>query len=183
MIEFLYNFDFTLSYIPGKGNMVADALSRKGRTEVAMREWKLVEQLASLHLEPVEHAGTVVLSTLVASSDLYRRVKEGQLGDIECEMLRAQIEAHEISEDWTEGPEHELAFRGCLVVAATTREEVMRDFHHSRLAVHLGGTKMYHAVRTHFWWTGLKRDVATFVARCLTCQQVKAEHQRPAGQL
>ena len=26
----------------------------------------------------------------------------------------------------------------------------------------------------------MKKDVAEFVARCLTCQQVKAEHQRPA---
>ena len=29
----------------------------------------------------------------------------------------------------------------------------------------------------------MKRDVAIFVPRCLTCQQVKAEHQRPAGEL
>lgn len=29
----------------------------------------------------------------------------------------------------------------------------------------------------------MKRDVAEFVARCLTCQQVKAEHQCPAGLL
>ena len=29
----------------------------------------------------------------------------------------------------------------------------------------------------------MKRDVADFVSRCLTCQQVKAEHQRPAGTL
>ena len=29
----------------------------------------------------------------------------------------------------------------------------------------------------------MKRDVAEFVARCLTCQQVKAEHQKPAGML
>ena len=29
----------------------------------------------------------------------------------------------------------------------------------------------------------MKREVAEFVARCLICQQVKAEHQRPAGLL
>ena len=27
----------------------------------------------------------------------------------------------------------------------------------------------------------MKRDIAEFVARCLVCQQVKAEHQRPPG--
>ena len=29
----------------------------------------------------------------------------------------------------------------------------------------------------------MKKDIADFVARCLVCQQVKAEHQRPAGLL
>ena len=29
----------------------------------------------------------------------------------------------------------------------------------------------------------MKREITEFVARCLVCQQVKAEHQRPAGLL
>ena len=29
----------------------------------------------------------------------------------------------------------------------------------------------------------MKRDVVEYVAKCLTCQQVKAEHQRSAGLL
>ena len=29
----------------------------------------------------------------------------------------------------------------------------------------------------------MKREIAEYVSRCLTCQQVKAEHQRPAGLL
>ena len=29
----------------------------------------------------------------------------------------------------------------------------------------------------------MKRDVVKYVARSLTCQQVKAEHQRPSGML
>ena len=29
----------------------------------------------------------------------------------------------------------------------------------------------------------MKRDIADFVSKCLTCQQVKLEHQRPSGLL
>ena len=29
----------------------------------------------------------------------------------------------------------------------------------------------------------MKRDIAEFVSKCLTCQQVKIEHQRPSGLL
>ncbi|KAL0361723.1 UNVERIFIED_CONTAM: hypothetical protein Sradi_3856800 [Sesamum radiatum] len=35
-------------------------------------------------------------------------------------------------------------------------------------------------LRPYYWWPTMKKDVAEFVARCLTCQQVKAEHQAPA---
>ncbi|GKF19641.1 retrotransposable element Tf2 [Tanacetum coccineum] len=38
-------------------------------------------------------------------------------------------------------------------------------------------------LKQHFWWSGMKRDVATFVSKCLTCQQVKIEHQRASGLL
>nr|GFC98808.1 putative reverse transcriptase domain-containing protein [Tanacetum cinerariifolium] len=42
---------------------------------------------------------------------------------------------------------------------------------------------MYHDLKQHFWWSGMKRDVATFVSRCLMCQQVKIKHQRASGLL
>ncbi|KAL0421149.1 UNVERIFIED_CONTAM: Retrovirus-related Pol polyprotein from transposon, partial [Sesamum latifolium] len=44
-------------------------------------------------------------------------------------------------------------------------------------------TKMYRDLRPYYWWPTMKKDVAEFVAKCLTCQQVKAEHQAPAGKL
>ena len=49
--------------------------------------------------------------------------------------------------------------------------------------MHPGSTKMYQDLKEKFWWSGLKRDVAKYVSICLTCQRVKAEHQRPGGVL
>jgi hypothetical protein len=42
---------------------------------------------------------------------------------------------------------------------------------------------MYLDLKERYWWVGLKRDVAEYVAICDTCQRVKAEHRRPAGLL
>ena len=63
------------------------------------------------------------------------------------------------------------------------REEILREFHCSQFFVHPGGTKMYHDLRCQCYWSGMKRRVRDFVQRCLTCQQVKVEHQKPVGLL
>ncbi|GJZ51540.1 putative reverse transcriptase domain-containing protein [Tanacetum coccineum] len=34
-----------------------------------------------------------------------------------------------------------------------------------------------------YWWPEMKKDVAVYVSKCLTCLKVKAEHQRPSGLL
>ena len=66
---------------------------------------------------------------------------------------------------------------------AHLREEILQEFQCSHFAAHLGGTKMYRDLRRQYYWSGMKKNVRDFVRRCLTCQQVKAEHQRPAGLL
>ena len=55
--------------------------------------------------------------------------------------------------------------------------------HFVAYSVHLGATKMYHSIRDLYWWDVLKKDVADYNAKYLTCQQVKAEHQKPSGKL
>ena len=68
-------------------------------------------------------------------------------------------------------------------VVIDLREEILKEFHYSRFDVHPGGTKMYKDLRCLYYWSGMKRHVGDLVQRCLTCQQVMAEHQRPAGLL
>ena len=43
--------------------------------------------------------------------------------------------------------------------------------------------KMYYDLRSEYWWPGMKRDIARYVEQCVTCSQVKAEHQKPYGSL
>ena len=66
---------------------------------------------------------------------------------------------------------------------AKLREEILQEFHCSRFSVHPGGTKMYHDLHRQYYWSEINRHIGDFVRRCLTCQQIKVEHQRPAGLL
>ncbi|GJY96414.1 putative reverse transcriptase domain-containing protein [Tanacetum coccineum] len=63
------------------------------------------------------------------------------------------------------------------------RTLIMDEAHKSKYSVHLGADKMYYDLRDRDWWPGMKKDIAEYVSKCLTCLKVKAEHQRPSGLL
>ena len=76
-----------------------------------------------------------------------------------------------------------VKLRGRLYVPSLVRVELLVEGHRSHFAIHLGSTKMYQNLKRHFWWPGMKKHIATFVSQCLTCQQIKAEYQRPSSLL
>ena len=61
--------------------------------------------------------------------------------------------------------------RLCVPDVGEVRREIMEEAHSSAYAMHPGSTKICHTLKEHY------------VSRCLTCQQVKAEHQKPVGLL
>ncbi|GJU18305.1 putative reverse transcriptase domain-containing protein [Tanacetum coccineum] len=63
------------------------------------------------------------------------------------------------------------------------RKMIMDEAHAMRYFILPGADKMYHDLRDMYWWSGMKRDIATYVSKCLTCSKVKAEHQRPLSLL
>ncbi|WRX28968.1 Integrase [Theobroma cacao] len=73
--------------------------------------------------------------------------------------------------------------RVCVPEGNQLRQAIMEEAHSSAYALHPGSTKMYRTIRENYWWPGMKRDVAEFIAKCLVCQQVKAKHQRPTSTL
>ncbi|GKA04167.1 putative reverse transcriptase domain-containing protein [Tanacetum coccineum] len=63
------------------------------------------------------------------------------------------------------------------------RTLIMEEAHKSKYLVHPGADKMYYDLRDMYWWPCIKKDIALWVSKCLTCSKVKAEHQRPSGLL
>ena len=73
--------------------------------------------------------------------------------------------------------------RMCVPEYGGLKRDVIGEAHSSSYAMHPGSTKMYKTLKEHYWWNGMKKEIASFVSSCLTCQQVKAEHQRPMGKI
>jgi hypothetical protein len=57
------------------------------------------------------------------------------------------------------------------------KAKILREAHESAYSIHPGRIKMYHDLKATYWWYGMKRDVAEYLALCDTYQRVKVEHQ------
>ena len=73
--------------------------------------------------------------------------------------------------------------RMCVSEYGELKRDIMAEAHSSSYAIHPSSTKMYKTLKEHYWWNGMKKEIASFVSKCLTYQQVKAEHQRPLGKI
>ena len=67
--------------------------------------------------------------------------------------IRDQVQSGIGDEGWTVHINGSLQYRGWVVVPQLTdlREEILREFHCSRFAVHPGGTKMYQDLRRQYY--------------------------------
>ncbi|GJW57258.1 retrotransposon protein, putative, ty3-gypsy subclass [Tanacetum coccineum] len=63
------------------------------------------------------------------------------------------------------------------------RTLIMDEAHKSKYSVHPGADKLYYDLKDMYWWPGMKKCIALYVSKCLTCSKIKAEHQRPFGLL
>jgi hypothetical protein len=66
--------------------------------------------------------------------------------------------------------------RLCVPEDQAIRQEILHEAHELDYSIHPSSTKMYLDLKEKYWWVGLKRDVAEYVALCDTCQRVKTEH-------
>ncbi|KAK9079891.1 hypothetical protein SSX86_001564 [Deinandra increscens subsp. villosa] len=161
-LETIKDYDCEIHYHPGKANVVADALSRKGDyTPIRVRSMKLV-----------------------VTSDLITKIKEAQVEAIKSENQRKERIVGQVKNLVEEESGIKTRFGRIWVPNACEVKNLLLDeAHKSRYSIHPGATKMYHDLKHDYWWPGMKRDIVKYVGKCLTCSQVKAEHQKPYGKL
>jgi hypothetical protein len=183
-LELIKDYDLDIQYHPGKANVVADALSRKGQVNsitAYLMPQELCWEMEQLNLGMVNNTEATVMEV---ESTLEQEIRKGQESDEKIKEIKTQISLGK-APDFTEDEKGTVWFkkRICVPKVEHLRQLILSEAHDSAYSIHPRSTKMYQDLKEKYWWYGLKRDVATHVALCDVCQRVKAEHQRPAGLL
>ena len=181
-LELIKYYDLEVHYHPGKANVVADALSHRSYANMACVSQLpkgLCEDLAWLNLSIV--ANTMELEV---EPTLESEIRKGQLEDediidiVECIVI-SKAPSFRMDDQGTVW----YGKRICVPISKSIKDKILSEAHNSAYSIHPGSTKMYLDLKEKYWWYGLKRDVAEYVAIFDTCRRVKVEHQRPAGLL
>ncbi|KAK4389603.1 Transposon Ty3-G Gag-Pol polyprotein [Sesamum angolense] len=170
-----------------KGNVVADALSRKSSNTLASlgsHNQTLLLEMRSMNTKLEVDQVAVLLAALQLKPDFVDHIKEAQTRDPFLLRMREKLK---------QGKNSNFSVRvdGVIVNGERVgvpdvnglRKKILQETHNAPYAMHPSTTKMYRNLKPYYWWQTMKKDVAEFVAKCMTCQQVKAEHQAPAGKL
>nr|GEX48405.1 putative reverse transcriptase domain-containing protein [Tanacetum cinerariifolium] len=149
-----------------QANVVADALSRKER------------------IEPLRVRALVMTIGL----DLPKQILEAQIETLKPENLKNEDVGGMIRKDI---PKEKLEPRAdgtlCLnggswlPCYSDLKSVIMHQSHKSKYSIHPGFDMMYQDIKKLYRWPNMKANIATYVSKCLTCERVKAEHQRPSG--
>jgi len=154
--------------------VVADALSRKPHCQVVQPLFE--DGFNLMHPE--------VLCHIQLSCSLESQVIEGQKADKGIFYIKEKIK-DDAKTQFRVDEKGVLWFQHRLVVSKNRelKNRIMDEAHLSKLSIHPGSSKMYQDLKSHFWWTKMKKEIAAYVARCDTCCRVKAIHMKPAGLL
>ena len=167
---FLEPLRLRLRHIPGRANVVADALSRYSVRRVEV--------------------GTLRVGTLSAAGidpDFLEQLRAAVAADPLCGDILMDIRSG-VPTPFAES-------RGLLfmreggqaprlyVPTVELRQKVMTECHDAPISGHLGRDKTLEAVSRLFYWPTWRADVVEFVKSCIPCQQSKASSRSPAGLL
>jgi hypothetical protein len=60
---------------------------------------------------------------------------------------------------------------------------ILKEMHKVTYVGHPGYHKTVAAVKSHYFWPSMKREIVEYITNCMECQKVKAENRHPAGLL
>jgi hypothetical protein len=170
-LELIKDYDLGINYHPGKANVMVDALSCRSHVSqlvVDSMPFELCEEFDKLNLRIVADTEATEMEV---GSNLLQEIRKGQVEDEKIEEIKRNIK-EEKSLGFSKDEEGVLWYkeRICVPSVKELKDKILREAHESAYSIHPGGNKMYLDLKANYWWYGMKRDIAEYVALCDTCQ-------------
>ena len=178
-MEFLASYDFEISYTLGKGNVVADALSRQRMApSPPFVERKNLKFISAFDFKPSIEILPDLFAFLEIRPTLMDQIGASLQGDPQILDIMEKLKKGGTSSHLSRYAIDEKGWlrrdgRLCVPQSGSLIKAVLEEAHHSKMTIHPGGDKMYRDMKRVFFWAGMKKDVAEFVSQCLVCQQSK----------
>jgi hypothetical protein len=130
--------------------------------------FELCEEFYKLNLRIVTNTEATEMEV---GSNLLQEIQKGQVEDEKIQEIKCNIK-EEKSPDFLKDEEGVLWYKGriCVPSIKELKDKILHEAHESAYSIHTGGNKMYHDLKATYWWYGMKRDIAEYVALCDACQ-------------
>lgn len=170
-LALLQEFDLYIDYLPGKSNVVADALSRRPG--------------AAADHPAVEECG--IITTVRSDPEWLAQLKVAYGEDAESEqILKAIHDGSTTSYEIQNGLillTKDNRTRLFIPDAGGLRQNLISEHHDTYFSGHLGMDKTLEFITRNYWWPTLTKDVREYVRTCPRCITAKAANQKPIGLL
>ena len=152
---------------------MADALSRKMISTLTLKDydWRLASDGA-------------LLAQLSVIPDLKQMIVNAQKNDAKLQEI-VQLVSIGDKTDFSIDESGGLLYKSrlCIPNDMDLKKNILYESHNTVFTMHPRSNKMYQDMKQYYWWQGVKKDISEYVSKCLTCQQVKVEHQVPSSLL
>ncbi|EJD38860.1 DNA/RNA polymerase [Auricularia subglabra TFB-10046 SS5] len=175
----LAEYEFTMHHRPGRTNIIADELSRKGKPKGGVKDNTDVVLLPADHFRRLADGYNAHLDLVIR-----------QLGADDDEHIMEEIRKQSAKRD--ESVKSSLAskhkdfvetngivkYKGRVYVPRDSRlrERIVRAFHDTPVAGHPGRHGTRELIERHYWWSSITAFVRRYVDGCDICQRVKPRH-------
>jgi hypothetical protein len=167
------DYELEIHYHLGKANVVADALSRKRQVNMMVAHpmpYELAKEFDGSSLGFLNNTQGV---TVELKPTLEQDIKDGLKNDEKINEIR-QLILDGKGKDFREDVEGVVWFKDrlCVPDIRSIREQILKEAHETAYSIHPDSEKMYQDLKKIFWWYGMKREIAEYVAICDNCKRI-----------
>ena len=182
--EFLGEFNFVITYRPGKENLVSDVLSRWDDVcpvdgeAFADKNPGNIRQMFKVNSD---NSLTLAMMSARDFNSHLQKISTAQQEDPLLKEVISDVSSERVRENYSVDPlTNVLTFkeRICIPENQEIKLEVFWTHHNSPLAGHFGQDKTYQLIAWEFHWPGMTKDIWNYFKACYACLRNKTLNHR-----